>query len=503
MMSIKKKIITNTAISGIVKVLTTIIGFFFIPVMIKNIGTLDFGLLAYLQTFTIIGFLSLAGIGLGPAIIKYVSELTVINSKEEILKIINTAFICLLIIGVFIALLGFSFLEKILGHLNLPHEQLDSFREGFKYILFTIVIILPLSVFGNVLEGLQKYKIVKSLEGLFWVTYMIGGMYLSVHNVSFEIIFKFFLNLQLIHYFLTYVFVHYYFKNNIISVRFFEFLWLKKMFQMGKFLSLMSIVGTLTKSLEKLFIGIYLSPIFISYYEIIIKIPSVIKNVFSWLDAVIIPVTSEISKKEKFSSIKKLFEISINIKIIFLYPLIVMVFFFVEDNLKVWISNEYVFLARYIQLLLIWNMIMPFSNHGTKYLIGLNKLLNYLMAYNFISNGLKLLIIIILIKNYGLLSIILGYITLIFPTPYMFNKICKLLNVNKWKIYKNIIKTIVVSNIIIVTPYLINLNYEIPITLLFGCLSIYFLISYYINAKLIFNLNIFKYREYFLEIRVR
>jgi len=477
-------------IAGITKVFTVSVSFFFIPIMIKNIGVLEFGLLAYLQIFTIFGFLSMVSFGLGPPIIKYVAELTVSDNYDDIYKIINTTFLTLLSIGIIVSMIGLYFSDNIVNNLNVPDAQLLQFKEGFRLVFLTIIFILPFSVFGNVLEGLQKYKIFKSLETLFWVGYMITAMYLSYQHVSFEKIFTLFLFLQVVQHFLFFIFVQLHYKRNIFLISQFSFGWLKKMFQMGKYLTLMGIVGAITRSLEKLFIGIYLSPLFISYYEIIFKIPNVLKNIFSWVDVVIIPATAEISIKEKFNSLSKLFTISLNVKIILLYPLIVLLLFFTKDILSLWISSDYTFLAKYIQMLLLWNIIVPLSNHGSKYLIGLNKLLYQLMIYNSVSNLLKLFIIIILIDTYGLLAIVFGYLTLIFPTPLMFGLICKQLNVKKWIIYKNIAIAIITSSIFIIIPYIINVIYDLSESGLLICLIIYFIISYYINTKIIMNMNL-------------
>ena len=112
------------------------------------------------------------------------------------------------------------------------------------------------------------------------------------------------------------------------------------------------------------------------------------------------------------------------------------------------------------------------------------------MIYNSVSNLLKLFIIIILIDTYGLLAIVFGYLTLIFPTPLMFGLICKQLNVKKWIIYKNIAIAIITSSIFIIIPYIINVIYDLSESGLLICLIIYFIISYYINTKIIMNMNL-------------
>ena len=193
-------------IAGITKVFTVSVSFFFIPIMIKNIGVLEFGLLAYLQIFTIFGFLSMVSFGLGPPIIKYVAELTVSDNYDDIYKIINTTFLTLLSIGIIVSMIGLYFSDNIVNNLNVPDAQLLQFKEGFRLVFLTIIFILPFSVFGNVLEGLQKYKIFKSLETLFWVGYMITAMYLSYQHVSFEKIFTLFLFLQVVQHFLFFIF---------------------------------------------------------------------------------------------------------------------------------------------------------------------------------------------------------------------------------------------------------------------------------------------------------
>ena len=126
-------------IAGITKVFTVSVSFFFIPIMIKNIGVLEFGLLAYLQIFTIFGFLSMVSFGLGPPIIKYVAELTVSDNYDDIYKIINTTFLTLLSIGIIVSMIGLYFSDNIVNNLNVPDAQLLQFKEGFRLVFLTII----------------------------------------------------------------------------------------------------------------------------------------------------------------------------------------------------------------------------------------------------------------------------------------------------------------------------------------------------------------------------
>jgi len=499
-MSIKKKIIKNTMIAGIAKVCTIIVSFFYIPIMIKNLGLLEFGLLAYLQIFTILGFLSIANLGLGPAIIKYVSELTFTDNFNEIYKLIITAFMTLLSIGIIVSLIGLYISDSIVSSLNVPDDQLLQFKEGFKFIFITIIFILPFSVFGNVLEGLQKYNIFKSLEAFFWIGYMIGAMYLSYSQVSFDKIFILFLYLQVLQHFLFFIFVQFHYKKNIFIISQFSYGWLVKMFQMGKYFTLMAIIGGISKSLEKLIIGIYLSPLFISYYEVIFKIPNTLKNMFSWLDTTIIPATSELVSKQRKTSIKKMFEKTINIKIVLLYPLIIMVFFFANDIIRIWISEEYLFLTKYLKLLLIWNIMVPIANHGSKFLMGLNQSITQMTKYSIVTNFLKIFLIFILIEEFSLLAIVIGYISIIITSPYIFNIVCKTIGLKKRLIYRSAIIVSSVSFGIIFTFYLMhNSIFFSEIALLFILVIILFFI-YSVLFKLIFHVDIRKPKSIFSDL---
>jgi len=487
-------------IAGITKMFTVIVSFFYIPIMIKNLGMLEFGLLAYLQIFTILGFLSIANLGLGPAIIKYVAELTVSDNNNDIYKLINTAFLTLLSIGIIVSLIGLYLSDSIVNSLNVPTDQLLQFNEGFRFIFITLIFILPFSVFGNVLEGLQKYKIFKFLEAVFWIGYMTSAIYLSYRQVSFDKIFILFLYLQVLQHFLFFIIVQLYYKKNIFLISKFSIGWLKTMFQMGKYFSLMGIVGSITKSLEKLIIGLYLSPLFISYYEVIFKIPNTLKNMFSWLDTTIIPATSELVSKQRKTSIKKMFEKTINIKIVLLYPLIIMVFFFANDIIRIWISEEYLFLTKYLKLLLIWNIMVPIANHGSKFLMGLNQSITQMTKYSIVTNFLKIFLIFILIEEFSLLAIVIGYISIIITSPYIFNIVCKTIGLKKRLIYRSAIIVSSVSFGIIFTFYLMhNSIFFSEIALLFILVIILFFI-YSVLFKLIFHVDIRKPKSIFSDL---
>ena len=169
----------------------------------------------------------------------------------------------------------------------------------------------------------------------------------------------------------------------------------------------------------------------------------------------------------------------------------------INDVIEVWISKEYLFLSDYIRFLLFWNLIIPISSHGTKFLIGLNEKLNFLLYYNLISNGLRAIAMLLFIRQYGLNAIIFAYLTLYFTAPIMFKIVCDTVNCRMHKIYLSILFILSLSIMVFSILSKVNSSHNFFGIQMIIFIFLSFLSIYYIAIKLKFSKSIASFKSLF------
>lgn len=163
----KSQIKAGAILSYIIVGINIAIGFFYTPILIRQLGQVEYGL--YSLIFSFMSYLTILDFGLGNAIIVYTSKFINKKKKEEEYKLNGILLIVYLIIGLITFILGIILyfnIEKLFSKTMTPYE----YGEAKKMIIvFTINIALtfPLSVFSNIIIAYEKFifsKVVKIIQ---------------------------------------------------------------------------------------------------------------------------------------------------------------------------------------------------------------------------------------------------------------------------------------------------------------------------------------------------
>src|SRR4029079_13787723 len=97
--SLSQNIIKNTSYSFLGYIAPIVFSIFVTPFMVRRLGLGDYGV--YVLVSTIISFMFMADLGLGSAIVKYISEYWGAQKKENIQALISYAHTIFFGLGVF------------------------------------------------------------------------------------------------------------------------------------------------------------------------------------------------------------------------------------------------------------------------------------------------------------------------------------------------------------------------------------------------------------------
>jgi O-antigen/teichoic acid export membrane protein len=172
----KKRLMLNSLSGTSLYIISIIVAFIMSPVYIKALGNRDYGL--WELVMSVIGYMGLLDMGIGPALVRFVSVASGREDQRDIQQTMSTALVFFLIIGavsVFLCiLLGYS------PWIVAGKETKDIANVGTVFLLFGVNagLTLPLQVFIATLMGVQRHYFINFSRGAIMVLNALVAWYL-------------------------------------------------------------------------------------------------------------------------------------------------------------------------------------------------------------------------------------------------------------------------------------------------------------------------------------
>src|SRR5229473_3123185 len=156
-MDFKVRALKNVASSWTGLAVNVAVGFFLSPFILHRLGDDAFGL--WVLIFSITGYYGLFDFGIRSSVIRYVSKYTATEDYEKLNRLVNTSlfsYSCLAIVLLLITVIGSRYVDILF---RISPEFHPTARLLFLLVGTSLSIGFPLSVFGGILEGLQKFYV--------------------------------------------------------------------------------------------------------------------------------------------------------------------------------------------------------------------------------------------------------------------------------------------------------------------------------------------------------
>jgi O-antigen/teichoic acid export membrane protein len=170
----KSYTVTKNILYNLVSQFTLLlVGIFTSPYIIHHLGTDAYGVLSLVTVF--IGYLSLLDFGLGTAIIKYISEYSARDDKENLEKVIQTSISLYIIIGAAGALI-ISILASTLATkwLTIPQNLIPITINVIYISALGFFINTMLAIFNSVPVALQRMDLTGTRNLIFGLVGNLG-----------------------------------------------------------------------------------------------------------------------------------------------------------------------------------------------------------------------------------------------------------------------------------------------------------------------------------------
>lgn len=171
-----RKLLLNSFSGTILYMINVIVAFIMSPVLIRALGNRDYGL--WELVMSVIGYIGLLDLGIGPALIRFVSVADGKQDRSDLQQTISTAFAFFILAGGF-ALALFSMLsffpQLVTGN---DTKNIANLRTVFLLFGLDASIMFPLQVFTATLMGLQRHYFINCVRGVLTIVRVVLVFYL-------------------------------------------------------------------------------------------------------------------------------------------------------------------------------------------------------------------------------------------------------------------------------------------------------------------------------------
>ena len=147
----------GAALSYVNLFLSSLIPFFYTPVMLRILGQSEYGL--YSLSASVIGYLSLLSFGFGSAIVRYISIYRTKGEKQKEQNIFGFFLLIYLVMAAVVMMCGIfiSLHVEQIFHKGLTDPELNKMRVLTMIMAFNTALSFPISVFSSVIMAHERY----------------------------------------------------------------------------------------------------------------------------------------------------------------------------------------------------------------------------------------------------------------------------------------------------------------------------------------------------------
>jgi O-antigen/teichoic acid export membrane protein len=397
--------------SFLFKVLAIGASFLIIPIMIRYLGNEQYGIWSTL--LSIISWIVLFDIGIGNSLRNKISEALVKDDKKKARDYISTAYVLIGLISVVLLisfLIASSFIpwQRFFNTSILSNHELESVVNITASFLF---INFWLSLINQVFNGIQKTSFVvfnqflsNTLALIF--TYV---LYLYFETSLWKLAFVYGSSLLLSSLLLS---LWFYRKNQefIPQVKYYVHKYTKSITSLGFQFFIIQIAVVAIFTTDKILITQLFSPEYVTSYDVVFKLFSVITIAHSLLMAPLWSAYSDAYHREDFGWIKRTIKNQLKIYLLIVLATIGLIFL-AKPVISIWIGKDFVIDNTLIIVMGLFVLVSTWNNIYAYFLNATNKLDTQIKT-SIIAIFINIPLSIILVKylGFGMYGVVIGTI---------------------------------------------------------------------------------------------
>ena len=382
------------------------VGILLTPFLIAELGLAAYGVWTLALTLTFAGgYAALADLGIEAAAARYVAEAISDNDDAALNRIVATTLAFFAGLGIVLAIVVVALAEPFTHLFSVSDDMRSDAVLCFALLGGQIIFELPSRAFIAVLEGAQQFITFQVVEvtraivqGAFWLGALIAGYGLPTLAAGLAAT-------TLICLALYWLLAH----RAVPSLRVrsqrpsrAEF---KRLVSYGSAVMGLRVAGTLYRQMDKVILGIALTPTAVAIFEIANKLHLAASTVQSMSVSALVPATATSRRDPEL--LRDMFLRGSCYTVAASLPFVVAIFAFTEPLVRDWIGDEADAAAGPARLLLVYLLLNVFHNVGSVMVVALGKMRVMViatLANVFINLGVS----IALVGPFEIYGVILG-----------------------------------------------------------------------------------------------
>lgn len=450
------------------------------PIIVLTLGVKEYGI--YLFINTLVGLFGLFELGLGVAVLKYMSQYYGARDEIALRRLAHSAnslFFLLgglsLLISIIIATIGVSILPAPF----LPYEKylaLFVFAGGVSFFNTAI------STYTIVLYATQRFDISNKI-GMVSVTLLSLGMLFAV-KMGGSIREIFIVQLVVA---ASFSIVTFYYAKKLLPIATFGFGWNKSeiinCYRFGVVAYINNIASAALSSLDKIVIPFFVGPSNLTYYSLPGGVAAKIPGITNTLTASMLPTASLLSGSDEISRMKTMYIRTFRLMIVIASALTISIIAFSSETLRYWLNTDFADKSSGVLVVLaLTNLLLALFGPLSNFLLGLGKL-KLISSFSALMAALNAVVLFVLLPLYGIIGAAWAYLISVLPVIYLFYYVETkyLFLLNRGGYYrKTITGTILTSFLVLLIDTLVSYFVVNIITLIFAlCTSVVLYVIFY------------------------
>jgi O-antigen/teichoic acid export membrane protein len=351
-------LIRNTLASAASATFAQILAIITFPFLIRQVGPTDYGI--FNLASAAVGYFAIVNLAARVSVVKYTAELNE-RDPESISGFFTNAILINFLLGILIAI--------VLFFLALYCENIFTISEAdvprAKQILFinagAVFLTQPLTLFGSILYGFQKYGVVSLLDTL-W-TFARNAIILAMYFFDGSIFWLVWeeIIMQLFKFTILWLIVRIKYPFVYIDFNSLNRQEIKKIFSYGGWSVVYIFAMTIVYQGSMMLTGIFISIGAIVYLQIAYNLYNLVNTVSNYMNSAVVPSSSSAIAESDNAFIHSLIVSGPKINLSIILPITVTIFVFSPGIINFWVGQEYLDPTINVSRILIssWFLLAP------------------------------------------------------------------------------------------------------------------------------------------------
>jgi O-antigen/teichoic acid export membrane protein len=427
-MNLKLRALKNVGANWLGAGTTLVVGFFLSPFILHRLGDDAYGL--WVLMFSLTGYYGLLDLGVRSSVVKYVAQFVASHDHERLCHTINTTiFVCgcagTLVLGV---------TALVAWHVNSLFQVSPAFLHDARILSLMVGVAvalgLPLSLFGGVLEGLQRFDFISLTQMVMTLLRALLIVQALTHGLGLLTVALITLSLPLVS---SAVYAAAVFRALPLEfgMQFVDRATFLQTFRYGSYSFIGSVAFRLRFQGDAVIIGAMLSPAAITSFSIGEKLNSYSLLLITGLGQIFTPMSSQFDEAGDRQQLRKVFLLGNRACALTVFPIGVTLAVLGKSVIDVWVGPRYEFSYLVLLILLIPSVLWDIQASSRSILYGLGRH-QTLVVVLVIEGMINVALSVALIRYWGIIGDALGSAIPLACTALFFlpRHLCRLLDVS-------------------------------------------------------------------------